>query len=304
MIFSAHVSEVNGFDMEIDMADILIMLFVAVVVILLWVMIYDSNRFVLKQHRVTDKRIRKKVRAVVLADLHNKRYGKENERLLEAIKAQEPDFILIAGDLLNAMPQKSIEPAIQILTALARDYPIYYGNGNHEYRLKLYPEKYGNMAKEYGQALEELGIKPLVNSHAVLAESGLAIYGAEIDREFFKRFRVPNMPADYMSKILGQAQEELYTVLLAHNPDYFPQYAAWGADLVLAGHVHGGVARVPILDRGVISPGLWLFPKYDGGIYQEGKSTMVLSRGLGMHTIHVRLFNPAELWVVDFEPEE
>lgn len=304
MIFSAHVSAVNGFDMEIDMADILIMLFVAVVVVLLWVMIYDSNRFVLKQHKVTDKRVRKKVRAVVLADLHNKRYGKDNERLLEAIKAQEPDFILIAGDLLNAKPRKSMEPAIKILTELAKDYPIYYGNGNHEHRLKLYPEKYGNMAKEYGQVLEELGIEPLVNSHAVLAEYGLAIYGAEIDKGFYKRFWVRKMPADYMSDILGQANEELYTVLLAHNPDYFPQYAAWGADIVLSGHVHGGVARVPILDRGVISPGLWLFPKYDGGVYQEGKSTMVLSRGLGMHTIHVRLFNPAELWVVEFEPEE
>lgn len=286
------------------MADVLIMILVVVIVIMLWVMIYDSNRFVLRQHKVMDKRIRKKVRAVVLADLHNKRYGKENERLLEAIKEQEPDFILIAGDLLNAKPRKSLEPAIQILTALAKDYPIYYGNGNHEYRLKLYPEKYGNMAREYGQALEELGIKPLVNSHVVLAECGLAIYGAEIDREFYKRFWVRNMPADYMADILGHASEELYTVLLAHNPDYFPQYAAWGADFVLSGHVHGGVARVPILDRGVISPGLWLFPKYDGGVYREGKSTMVLSRGLGMHTIHVRLFNPAELWVVDFEPEE
>ena len=286
------------------MADILIMLFAVVVVILLWVMSYDSNRFVLQKHGITDKRIRKKVRAVVLADLHNKRYGKENERLLEAIRSQEPDFILIAGDLLTAKPRKSLKPAIQILTELSKDYPIYYGNGNHEHRLKLYPEKYGNMSEEYGQALEELGIKPLVNSHVILAEYGLGVYGAEIDREFYRRFWVRKMPADYMGDILGQAGEELYTVLLAHNPDYFPQYAAWGADLVLSGHVHGGVVRVPFLDRGIISPGLRLFPRYDGGVYREGKSTMVLSRGLGMHTIYVRLFNPAELWVIEFEPEE
>lgn len=286
------------------MADILIMLIVAVVVVLLWVMIYDSNRFVLREYRVTDKRIRKKVRAVVLADLHNKRYGKGNERLLEAIRSQEPDYILIAGDLLTAKPRKNFSPAIQILGELSKDYPIYYGNGNHEHRLKLYPKTYGNMAEKYGQALEKLGIKPLVNSHVLLAESGLAIYGAEIGKEFFRRFWVRKMPANYLSDILGQAGKEMYTVLLAHNPDYFPQYAAWGADLVLSGHVHGGVARVPFLDRGIISPGLRLFPKYDGGVYHEGKTTMVLSRGLGMHTVYVRLFNPAELWVVNFEPEK
>lgn len=285
------------------MADILITVVVVLAIILIWVMLYDSNRFVVQVHRITDKRIRKTARAVVLADLHNKRYGRENERLLEAIRQQKPDFILVAGDLITAKPGKSLKPAIQILKDLAQDYPIYYGNGNHEYRLKLYPKTYGNMAQEYGQALGELGIEPLVNDHIILAEYGLAVYGVEIDKKLYRRFQIPTMPEDYMNGILGQAPEEMYTVLLAHNPDYFPRYADWGADLVLSGHVHGGVARVPFLGKGVVSPGLRLFPKYDGGIFHEGESTMVLSRGLGMHTIYVRLFNPAELWVMEFEPE-
>lgn len=286
------------------MLDIVIMILAVAAIIFLWVMLYDSNRFVVQIHKVTDKRIRKRARAVVLADLHNKRYGRENVRLLEAIRAQKPDFILVAGDLITAKPGKSFQPAVQLLRELSQDYPIYYGNGNHEHRLKLYPKTYGTMAQKLGQALGELGIEPLVNSHIVLAEHGLSIYGLEIDKHFYLRFRIPHMPEDYMPHTLGKTQEGMYTVLLAHNPDYFPQYAAWGADLVLSGHVHGGVARIPFLDRGVISPGLLPFPKYDGGIFHEGKSTMVLSRGLGMHTIYVRLFNPAELWVVDFELEE
>ena len=285
------------------MADILIMVIVMAAIILIWVMLYDSNRFVVREHKISDKRIKKTARAVVLADLHNKRYGRENEKLLEAIRQQKPDFILVAGDLITAKPGKSLKPAIEILKELVKIYPVYYANGNHEYRLKLYPKTYGNMAQEYGQALEELGIDPLVNSHAVLAEYGLAIYGAEIDKKLYRRFRIPQMSEDYLSSILGQAPKDMYTILLAHNPDYFPQYAAWGADLVLSGHVHGGVARVPLLGKGVISPGLRLFPKYDGGIFHEGESTMVLSRGLGMHTIYIRLFNPAELWVVELEPE-
>ena len=112
------------------------------------------------------------------------------------------------------------------------------------------------------------------------------------------------MEENYLTEILGRRPEGLYTVLLAHNPDYFPRYAGWGADLTLSGHVHGGVARVPFWGKGVISPGYRLFPKYDGGIFREGQAVMVLSRGLGMHTIPIRLFNPGELWVIDLKPEE
>lgn len=285
------------------MADILITVLGAAAIIFIWVILYDSNRFVVCKHQVADRRIKKTARAVVLADLHNKRYGRENERLLEAIREQKPDFVLVAGDLVTAKPGRNLEPAIQLLKELAKDYPIYYGNGNHEYRMKLFPKTYEDMARQYGQALGELGIEPLVNSRMILAEYGMAVCGVEIDRKLYQRFWIPEMPEDYMTEMLGQAPKELFTVLLAHNPDYFPKYAAWGADLVLSGHVHGGVVRIPFLDRGVISPGLRLFPKYDGGIFKEGKSTMVLSRGLGMHTIPIRLFNPAELWVVEFEPE-
>ena len=283
------------------MVDILITIIVTVAVILVGVILYDSSRFVVQNFQVSDRRIKKHGRAVVLADLHNKRYGRDNEKLINAIREQEPDFIFVAGDILTAKPGKSLKPALQLLDVLVKEYPVYYGNGNHEYRMKLYPETYGDMAERYGQALAEMGIEPLVNSHVVLSEYGLAVYGLEIEREYYKRFQIRKMDEDYLYHTLGQAPEGMYTVLLAHNPDYFPQYAAWGAELVLSGHAHGGVVRVPVLNRGIIAPSLRLFPKYDGGIFTEGKSTMVLSRGLGMHTIPIRLFNPAELWVVEFD---
>lgn len=280
--------------------DILITIIGIGAVLLLWVVLFDSNRFVIKRYSAADRRIKKKCRAVVLADLHNKKYGKDNQVLLNAVRAQQPDFILIAGDILTAKKRASMEPALGILKELSKDYPIYYGNGNHEHRLKLYPEVYGNMGDIYARRLKELGIEPLVNRHVNLSEYGIVIYGAEIDKYFYKRFRTGKMPPEYLEEILGKASKEMYTVLLAHNPDYFPQYAAWGADLVLSGHVHGGVARVPLWGKGVLSPAMRFFPKYDGGIFEHEGSGMVLSRGLGTHTIPVRVFNPAELWVVDF----
>ena len=83
---------------------------------------------------------------------------------------------------------------------------------------------------------------------------------------------------------------------------HFENYAKSGVDLVLSGHVHGGIVRVPFWGKGVLSPNVRLFPRYDGGIFHKGESTMLVDRGLGEHTIPFRLFNPAELWVLCFEP--
>lgn len=285
------------------MTDVIITLLGIVCILLMWVMLYDSNRFVVRRLKLCDRRIRKPVRAAVIADLHNKRYGKENEKLLAAIRQEKPELILIAGDILTAQPGKSMEPALQFLRALAEEFPVYYGNGNHEQRLKLYPQRYQDMAKEYGQALEDMGIRPLVNGCAVLEERGVTVYGAEIAKRYYGRFRQEHMDEGYLPGLLGTPDKSRYTVLLAHNPDYFPQYAEWGADLTVSGHVHGGVVRVPVWGRGAISPALRLFPKYDGGIFREGGAVMLLSRGLGMHTIPIRLFNPGELWVVELTPD-
>ena len=282
--------------------DVVITVIAVILVVLVWIMLYDSNRFVVRHYLLRDQRIKKPVKAVVLADLHNKRYGKENERLLQAIDEIRPDMILIAGDILTAKPKASLETAVDLLTKLAGKYPIYYGNGNHEHRLKLYPENYGDMAERYEETLQKIGIRRLVNEHTVLEESGICIYGSEIDKLYYKRFGIQPMDPEYLKSLLGQPSAEKYTILIAHNPDYFPKYADWGADLVLAGHVHGGMVRVPIWGKGVVSPNVRLFPKYDGGEFTLGKTRMLLSRGLGMHTIPIRLFNPGEVLEVDLLP--
>lgn len=269
--------------------------------ILIWIMIYDSNRFVVREHQFCDARIRRNVRAVVLADLHNKRYGRDNAHLIDAIRAAKPDMILVAGDLLTAKPGAELTVALQLLETLAKDYPVYYGNGNHEQRLRLYPDTYGDMAERYAMGLEQLGIRPLINAHVQLAEWGITVYGVEIDRCFYRRIHGQPMEENYLEGLLGKVDKGSYSILLAHNPDYFPQYAEWGADLVLAGHIHGGMVRVPFLGKGVVSPHISLFPHYDGGRFDENDSVMLLSRGLGMHTIPIRLFNPGELLVLDFK---
>ena len=273
------------------------------ILIMLWFCVYDSNRFVVVHYKIKNKKIKGSFRAVVLSDLHNKQYGKENQLLLQAVEECQPQAIWIAGDMPTATPGKKLDVALHFVSELAKKYPIFYGNGNHEYRMKLYPETYGNMAEEYAEGLDAAGIQPLVNERKDIQENNLSVYGLEINRKYYKRFKPYPMDGNYIRELLGTADEECFNVLLAHNPDYFPAYAQWGADLVLSGHVHGGMVRIPWW-KGVVSPSVRLFPKYDGGKFEEGNSTMILSRGLGMHTIPVRLFNPAEIVVVELEGEE
>lgn len=282
------------------MLDILFLVLILLMIVIVWVMLYDSSRFVVVPYEIRDRRICGHYRVVFLSDLHNKQFGKNNSQLLEAIEEIRPDAVLIGGDMINGKPGEKLDRAVNLLRKLKEKYPVYYANGNHEHRIKLYPETYGDEAERYAAALAEIGIVPMVNTHVQLPGINLVIYGSEIDKYFYKRFITPDMEPEYLPGLLGSPDPEAYTVLLAHNPDYFPHYARWGADLVLSGHIHGGIVRIPLWGKGLLSPNVRFFPKYDGGVFHEGDCTMILSRGLGIHTIPFRLFNPAEVIVIDF----
>lgn len=266
------------------------------------VMVIDGNRFHVVKYQLDSCKVKREHNYVVLSDLHNKSYGKNNEKLLKSIDRLNPEGILIAGDILTAKPQRSYEIALELIKNLAGKYPIYYGMGNHETRLFLYPEVYADMGECYEQDLKECGVR-LMRNEVVECEDSIRIYGLDMKREYYKRFHKYPMDDCYLKETLGDVCEDNYEILLAHNPDYFEEYAAWGADLVLSGHVHGGMMRLPILG-GVVSPAFKLFPKYDGGLFKTGKSTMILSRGLGMHTIPIRIFNPGELIFLTISPKE
>lgn len=277
-------------------------LFVCLVIVLFWVMIWDSNRFVVKKYMIRSDKLKKNCRIVFLSDLHNKEYGAGNVRLLQAIEEQKPDLILVGGDMLTAKAGASFQKAVTFLLKCAERYPVYYAMGNHEYRIRIYPENYDTMYQDYMGNFAESGIRFLDNESCLLPEYGIRLTGLTIGRTYYKRFTKGKLGEGYLRETVGRADDSSCQILLAHNPDFFPDYAVWKADLVLAGHVHGGVARIPGY-KGLVSPSLLPFPRYDGGLFEEGGSRMVVSRGLGMHTIPVRLFNPGELVTVELQAE-
>ncbi len=282
----------------------LMVIIVAVLVtaILVIIEIYRENRtFVTRIYEIESEKFQfeQSHNLVFISDLHNHKYGKNNKRLLKAIKEQQPEFILVGGDIPVAKKGYELDTAIEFIDNLAKDYKVYYSNGNHEHRMRLYPENYGDMYEIYTAAIKKAGVVYLINETRSLKIENVTvdIVGLEIEREFYKRFSHKMLKKEDVSRLVGEKKEQNFTILLAHNPEYFKAYAQWGAELTLSGHVHGGVMRIPGFG-GVISPNLTLFPKYDGGRKREYGKEMIISRGLGVHTIPIRLFNPAELVVL------
>lgn len=276
-------------------------LFVILAVLVLGCILYDSNRFRTVHYEIKSDNLTKPFRIAFLSDLHGKQYGENNAKLLSAVSDLAPDAVLIGGDLLTARPGADFSCAVSLAKELASRYPLYYGNGNHEQRLCYYPETYADMGPRYEEALSKIGIARLVNRSATVPGCKIEIVGCEIDRQYYQRFCKIRMEDSYLENLLPKKDKDKFTILLAHNPDYMEAYTHWGADLVLSGHVHGGVVRIPGIG-GVISTNFRLFPHYDGGRFQNGGTTMIISRGLGAHTIPLRLFNPGELVCIDILP--
>lgn len=236
---------------------------------------------------------------VFLSDLHNNRYGKNNEKLFDAVKEQNPDLILIGGDMLVGKADVSTKVAEEFVSKLTEICPVYYANGNHEQRMKIYPETYGTVFQEYKDVLTGKGVHFLENEHVELLwdDCLMQIYGLEIPREGYKKFKKTILSMEQVTTCIGLADATKYQILLAHNPIYTDTYLEWGADLILSGHLHGGVVRIPGLG-GIITPQFRLFPKYSGELTENNGKSVVVSKGLGTHTLKIRFLNPAEVVVL------
>lgn len=231
---------------------------------------------------------------VHLSDLHNKVFGENNAPLLRLIEPEQPDIIVMTGDMISHKAPNT-EQFLNLVKNMQQLCPVYYVNGNHELS-DIDNEEFQRVAEkmaEYGAVCLDNTSAEIYRGTEHIRICGLC-YTAEYYRgvrEYkrnWKAFMLTDM-IDYM----GVKQPDEYTILLAHNPLDFDVHAEWGADLSFGGHVHGGLIRLPIV-KGVFSPERRFFPKYKEGVYQVGSSYLVASRGLGK----IRINNPPEVVVV------
>lgn len=251
------------------------------------------------EYLITDAQIQEAFsgfRIVQISDLHNALFGEKNEKLLTMMKEAEPDIIVITGDLVDSR-HTDTDIALDFVgkaTALA---PVYYVTGNHEARIY---DAFAEMEEE----MEQAGVSVLHGETVRLERAGQCIQLIGLDDLGF--YARGNPYAEGKGLLLQDLnrlnKEELYTIVLSHRPELFDGYVQAGANLVFTGHAHGGQFRLPFLG-GFVAPGQGFFPEYDGGLYTDGATKMIVSRGLGNSIIPLRVNNRPELVIAELVKE-
>lgn len=263
---------------------------------------YENRHFIIKKYEIADDYfIDNPVRCIFVSDLHDCKYGHKNAELIAAIDSLNPDFVIFGGDIYNGIKNRNNENAGDFIKAVSYKYKCVYALGNHEFRYYLYPDEFPGCKEAFEQILEDCHVKLLDNDCERIDIKGkkIDIFGLSIERRFYKRFKPDKMDMTYATEVLPQRDEKVFSVLLAHNPKYYKEYCGFGANLILSGHYHGGIMRM--FNQGFVGPDFSILPRYAYGLCKKDKSTMIVSGGMGVHTIPFRIFNRPELVVIDFK---
>lgn len=287
-----------------------ILIFVCLAVIILMFIgrsEYEKRHFAVDIYGVhSDKIVEGERTFVFLTDLHSNCFGKGQKELLDAMNQIKPDGVLIGGDMMVTSADRNgveTEVVLHLVECLAKRYPVYYGLGNHESRMRWQKDRWGNAYEEYCQKLEERGVKLVKGHMRYEIGSDIVLAGMEFPKACYRKLTPTAMEADDIRRETGEADQERFQILLAHTPAYFAACKDWGADLVLSGHYHGGTIRLPILG-GVMTPQGKFFDRHCGGMFEEEGHVLIVGRGLGTHSVNVRLNNQAELVVVKLGPKQ
>lgn len=220
-----------------------------------------------------------------ISDLHNKRFGKNQSRLIKHTLDINPDIIVITGDLVDDA-KESFDNALDYIKGVIDYLPIFYVAGNHE--------KTANLYETLKVDLEMLGVIVLEDD----------IYLIEKDQAFINLIGVldPEFYDSYYNVLINTVnslyESEMFNILLSHRPEILDLYASTNVELVFTGHAHGGQVRLPFIGA-LLAPDQGVFPKYTSGVHTINNTTMVISRGLGESIIPIRTFNRPELVVVN-----
>lgn len=241
-------------------------------------------------------------RIVQISDLHNVKFGKNNQKLVDRIRECEPDMIVLTGDLVDSN-HTNVDRAVQFVDEIVKICPVYYVTGNHEYWLEK---------SEYDELMDGLvsaGVVILDNQVVEISRGDAKFRLVGLDdrsladgtlEALLSDESIRNNQAEQKEEIADNEDsgEKELTVVLAHEPQYLARYAGTGVDLVLSGHAHGGQFRLPFVG-GIVAPDQGFLPEYTAGEYYMNGTEMIVSRGLGNSVIPVRLFNYPEIVCVD-----
>ena len=216
-------------------------------------------------------------RVAHVSDLHNSWLW---EKAIVRLKEAQPDIICITGDLVDSR-RTDVERSLAFTAEAVKIAPCYYVTGNHEGRLS--DDVYTRLI----DGLIACGVTVLMDTELLLDRSGETI-------------SLTGHSWGDTDNIGALANHDGYKILLSHQPEDFPNYAAGEYDLVFSGHAHGGQFRLPFIG-GLFAPGQGLFPEYDSCIYCEGRTDMIVSRGIGNSAFPIRFHNRPEVILIELK---
>lgn len=226
-------------------------------------------------------------RIAVLSDLHGAAFGRDGKELFRQVARCQPEYIFYLGDLEDYFRGAVPGYAEFVADGLSAIAPTYYVTGNHEWGIGDVPELKARLTAH--------GARVLSNEFTTLERGGDSLILAGIDdQNGYADQKSPEAVAAEIYKEYGNP----FWILLAHRNNYFPvQYCYLGADLVLSGHGHGGLVRLPFTD-GLVSTDRTFFPSWTAGFYEKNGSRLFVTRGLGNSGKTFRLFNRPEIAVL------
>lgn len=276
---------------------------------------YLANQQVyITTYEITDEEIPEAFdgyRIVQVTDVHSIRSQEQADELFGKIVAEQPDAVVLTGDLLdstyyteenNALKagessKMAGQDTVDFVARLTEHYYVYFVYGNHE--MVLLDDIDNNPFK---LAMEEIGVIFLNNDGVKISKEDESIYMLGIqdpatlykDSDYAECDTHSERINAMLNNVMALREEDLYTVLLSHRPEYFDEYIRFNADLILTGHAHGGQVRLPGVG-GLYAPGQGWFPEYTEGLYMAGEVSMIIGRGIGDSTEVPRVFNPPEI---------
>lgn len=219
-----------------------------------------------------------------ISDLHSKTFGKNQQTLVKKIILENPDVIFVTGDLIDSKNYNT-DVCLQLCSQMSEIATVYFVTGNHE--------AWSNKFDAFEVQLKDAGVKVLRNESEFITLGNSKILVIGVDDPDFQGYDNMMIRIDELIK----PHPETYSIVLSHRPELFTSYAERKIDLIFSGHAHGGQIRLPFIG-GLVSPNQGWFPRFTSGIYSSGKTSMIVSRGLGNSIIPQRLFNKPELVVV------